>query len=481
MTLRELLNGIKYNTELSLDVEISDITADSRKVVPGSVFVCVSGTKVDAHTFAAAAKEAGAVAVIGEKLLEDGSVDVTVENCRKAYAAACANFYGRPQKRMKLVGVTGTNGKTTTSVFIRNILEYAGYKTGLIGTISNFIGGEEIEANYTTPEAKEFYSLLRRMADEGVEYVVSEVSSHALDQCRVEGCIFDVGVFTNLTQDHLDYHGTMEAYAEAKAKLFKISRVSVVNLDDPAGEMMADAAEGECMTYSVDSDDADITAKNVSLKPTGVSFELVTRGKIARISAATPGMFNVYNSLAAASAAYALGIPLETVKEALARSSGVKGRLEVVPTDTDYTVIIDYAHTPDGVENILRAVRDFATGRVICLFGCGGDRDKTKRPLMGGVAASLADYLFVTSDNPRTEDPEAIINDILEGVKDSGTPYEVIVDRTEAIAAALAEAKAEDIIILAGKGHETYQILKEGKIHYDEREKVAQILAERKQ
>ncbi len=477
MTLKELLNGIEYESEAKLDVEVTDVTADSRKVTKGSVFFCVSGTKVDAHSFAAEAKKAGAVAVIGAKKLPDGSVDVTVGNCRSAYATACSNFFGRPQERVKLVGVTGTNGKTTTAVFIRNILEYAGYKTGLIGTISNFIGGEEIEANYTTPEPKEFYSLLRRMVDAGVQYVVSEISSHALDQSRVEGCVFEVGVFTNLTQDHLDYHGTMENYAQAKAKLFSVSRISVINTDDPAGKLMLENAEGERLTYSVTSDDADITAKNVSLKPTGVSYELVTRGKIARMNIRTPGMFNVYNSVAAAAAAYSLGIPLETVKEALAAASGVKGRLEVVPTDTDYTVIIDYAHTPDGLENILRAVRDFTEGRVICLFGCGGDRDKTKRPLMGGVAASLADYLFITSDNPRTENPDAIIEDILQGVRNSGTPYTVRVDRTEAIALALAEAKSNDVVILAGKGHETYQILNEGKIHYDEREKVAEILS----
>ncbi len=480
MTVRELLNGIEYRTEIDLDAEITDITADSRKVAPGSVFVCVSGTRVDAHVFAADARKAGAVAVIGERDPGDGSVNVFVESCRAAYAAACSNFYGRPQERLKLVGVTGTNGKTTTSVLIKNILEYAGRSVGLIGTISNVIGGREVSANYTTPEAKEFFSLLRQMADSGAEYVVSEVSSHALDQSRVAGCVFEAGVFTNLTQDHLDYHITMEAYAAAKAKLFAVSRVAVVNADDPAGAQMLAAAKGETLTYSARSDDADLTAKNVELKSTGATYELVTRGDIARIITRMPGMFNVYNTLAAASAAYALGIPLATVKEALAVSRGVKGRLEVVPTDTDYTVIIDYAHTPDGIENILRAVRDFAEGRVICLFGCGGDRDKTKRPLMGETAAALADYLFVTSDNPRTEDPEAIIADILEGVKDAGTPYTVITDRTQAIAAALAEAKAGDVVILAGKGHETYQILGTEKIHYDEREIVADILSKNK-
>ena len=479
MTIRELLNGIKYETKLDLDAEITDITADSRRVAPGSVFVCVSGTRVDAHVFAADARKAGAVAVIGERDLGDGSVNIFVESCRRAYAIACSNFYGRPQRQLKLVGVTGTNGKTTTSVLIKSILEYAGHSVGLIGTISNVIGGKEVAANYTTPEAKEFYSLLRRMADSGAEYVVSEISSHALDQSRVAGCIFDVGVFTNLTQDHLDYHLTMEAYAAAKAKLFGVSRVSVVNADDPAGAQMLAAAEGETLTYSARSDDADLTAKNVTLKSTGASYELVTRGDIARITTRMPGMFNVYNTLAAASAAYALGVPLSVVKEALSSAAGVKGRLEVVPTDTDYTVIIDYAHTPDGIENILRAVRDFAEGRVICLFGCGGDCDKTKRPLMGETAASLADYLFITSDNPRTEDPEAIIADILEGVKGCDTPYTVITDRTQAIAAALAEAKDGDVLILAGKGHENYQIIGTEKIHYDEREIVADILAKK--
>lgn len=480
MTIRELLDGIEYRTEINLDTEITDITADSRKVTAGSVFVCVSGTKVDAHIFAADARKAGAVAVIGERDKEDGGVNVIVENCRSAYALACSNFFGRPQNRLKLVGITGTNGKTTTSVLLKNILEYAGHSTGLIGTISNVVGGKETAAGYTTPEAKEFYSLLKRMADEGAEYVVSEVSSHALDQCRVEGCRFEVGVFTNLTQDHLDYHLTMDAYAAAKEKLFKISKTSVVNLDDPASGRMLDAAMGEKLTYSAVSNEADLTAKNVELKTTGASYELVTLGDITRVTTRIPGMFNVYNTIAAASAAYALGIPLATVSEALAISKGVKGRLEVVPTGKDYTVIIDYAHTPDGIENILRAVREFAKGRVICLFGCGGDRDKTKRPLMGAAAASLADYLFITSDNPRTEDPDAIIADIVKGVNGNGTPYTVITDRTKAIEAALAEAELDDVLILAGKGHETYQVLGTKKIHYDEREIIADIISRKK-
>lgn len=477
MTLKELLNGIEYKTTISLDTTVTDITADSRKVTEGCAFICVSGTRIDAHTFAASAFKNGASVVIGERMVSDGLPNVIVKDCRIAYAVACSNYFGNPQKELKLIGVTGTNGKTTTSVLIKKILEYSGHKTGLIGTISNFIGGNEVPAAYTTPESYEFFSLLRQMADVGAEYVVSEVSSHALDQHRTEGCIFESSAFTNLTQDHLDYHITMDNYAEAKSKLFAVSKVSVVNIDDPASEKMLEAAEGKVITYSAESDDADITAKNIMLKPSGASYELVAYGDIIRISTSMPGMFNVYNSLAAAVVAYSLGIPMDTIKEALASCSGVKGRLEVVPTDTDYTVIIDYAHTPDGLINILNAVRGFCEGRIICVFGCGGDRDKTKRPKMGDAVASLADYAFVTSDNPRTEDPEAIIADIMEGIPDDGIPYRVITDRTEAIRAALNEAQKDDIVLLAGKGHETYQILSTGKIHYDEREIVKEILS----
>ena len=330
-----------------------------------------------------------------------------------------------------------------------------------------------IETERTTPESYELHALFARMRDAGCTHVIMEVSSHSLVLDRVHGIRFAVGAFTNLTQDHLDFHKTMEAYRQAKAILFTISDKGVINLDDPAAKAMLADAKCPCMTFSCDKDAADLTAKNIALHADGVSFVATTRDELARVKLPIPGHFSVENALTALGIVLQLGLPLADAARSLATATGVKGRVEVVPTDTDYTVLIDYAHSPDGVENVLRAVRGFAKGRVVALFGCGGDRDRTKRPKMGKIAADLADFCIVTSDNPRTEDPQAIIDDILEGMKDSKTPMQVIVDRPEAIHWALAHAKKDDIIVLMGKGHETYQEVNHIKHHMDEREIVA--------
>ena len=347
---------------------------------------------------------------------------------------------------------------------------------GLIGTIQNMIGDRVLPAGHTTPDPYDLQSMLALMEAEGCAYGVMEVSSHALDQERVEGCRFDAAVFTNLTQDHLDYHQTMERYMEAKKRLFRFCDAAVVNRDDDWAEKLTQGLDCRIVSYSAGDDAADYTARNIRSRPDGVDFELVGTGVIGRVRLSTPGEFSVYNALAAASCALVLGMPFDRVIEALGTMRGVKGRAEIVPTGRDFTIVIDYAHTPDGLENICRTLKDCSSGRLVTLFGCGGDRDKGKRPKMGAIAAALSDYLVITSDNPRTEPPDAIIRDILAGVEDSGTPYTVIENRVEAIRWAVRHAQPGDTILLAGKGHETYQVLDSGIIHLDEREVVADAL-----
>ena len=385
-----------------------------------------------------------------------------------------ANWFGHPADGLTLLAVTGTNGKTTSTYLLKAMLEgVLGARVGLIGTIQNLVGERALPASRTTPESWEVQQLLREMADAGCTHVVMEASSHALVLHRLDGLRFRAGLFTNLTQDHLDFHGTMEAYRQAKGLLFRQSGTAVLNLDDEAGRYYARTVAVPKLTYSERRDEADLTAKNLRLFPDRVEFEAVARGEIARVRLPIPGGFTVYNALGVLSCGLALGLPLDACAAALAKAPGVKGRAEVVPVPADFTVLIDYAHTPDALENILTAVRDFTEGRVICLFGCGGDRDRTKRPKMGAVAGALADLAVVTSDNPRTEDPEAIIRDILPGL--AGLPAEVAVepDRRAAIRLALSLARPGDTVVLAGKGHETYQEVGGQLLHLDEREEVA--------
>ena len=473
MKLQELLRGVAVKSSTAADdLEIREVRYDSRAVQAGDLFVAIRGFATDGHQYIGKALEQGAVAIVCEEA-PAGVPAVVVENARQALAEIAANRFGHPADSMVMLGVTGTNGKTTTTYLVKHMLEDAGHKVGLIGTNQNLIGDEVIETERTTPESYELHALFARMRDAGCTHVIMEVSSHSLVLDRVYGIPFAVGAFTNLTQDHLDFHKTMEEYRKAKAMLFSISEKGVINLDDDAAQAMLADAKCPCLTFSCEKDAADLTAKNIRLHADGVEFVATTKGELARVKLPIPGHFSVENALAALGMVLQTGMPLADAAHSLVTETGVKGRVEVVPTDTDYTVLIDYAHTPDGVENVLRAVRGFAKGRVIALFGCGGDRDRTKRPKMGKIAADLADFCVVTSDNPRTEDPKTIIDDILEGMKDTKTPMEVIVDRPEAIHWALAHAKKDDVIVLMGKGHETYQEINHVKHHMDEREIVA--------
>ncbi len=475
MKLSQILKGIKVLNEYS-DIDVLDVTQDSRLVKEGSLFVCIKGAAFDGHSVAGEMLTKGACAVVVEK---DMGLDnqVIVENTRGIFSYICANFFSNPAEKLKLIGLTGTNGKTTTTFLIKQILENVGKKVGLIGTVQNMIGDEAYPAKYTTPDPYELQKLFSQMVEAGCEYCVMEVSSQALAQGRVNGVRFAVGAFTNLTQDHLDYHKTWENYFNAKRLLFENCDIAVTNADDENGLKIIEGLNfDKVVTYAVNRNDATYVAKNVTFKSNGVEYELVG-DKIGRCSCPIPGRFSVYNSLCAASCALALGISFEQVLMAISKSKGVKGRIEVVPCDRDFTIIIDYAHSPDGLENIISSLKEIAKGRVVTLFGCGGDRDKTKRPKMGKIAAELSDYCIVTSDNPRSENPSAIIQDILEGMKGVKTPYTVVENRKEAIAYAIEHAKKDDIILLAGKGHETYQILPTGTIHFDEREAVAEILA----
>lgn len=476
MKLSEILKGIEVKNNYE-DREIADVTSDSRLVEQGFVFVCIKGASFDGHSVAAQMIEKGAAAVVCEYDLGIKE-QIIVEDTRKALSPICSNYFGNPSEKLKLIGLTGTNGKTTTTFLIKQILENTGKKVGLIGTVQNMVGSEVFPAHYTTPDPHELQSLFSKMVDAGCEYCVMEVSSQALAQGRVNGIHFLIGAFTNLTQDHLDYHKTWENYFNSKRILFENCDIAVTNLDDKYGMQIVETLACSVKTYSVDNNFADYTAKNVNFTSDGVFYELVC-DKIGRVVCPIPGRFSVYNSLCAVSVALCLGIDFEKAIMAISKSNGVKGRIEVVPTNTDYTLIIDYAHSPDGLENIISSLKEIAKGRVVTVFGCGGDRDRTKRPKMGKIAAELSDFCVVTSDNPRSENPSKIIDDILEGMKGTKTPYTVVENRKEAIAWAMNHAKKDDIILLAGKGHETYQILPTGTIHFDEREVVAEVLSQK--
>ena len=457
-------------------VNIKGITCNSKEVKDGFIFVCIKGAKTDGHKFAKSAFESGAAVIVAQ---DDTGLpnQIIVEDTHKTYSKMCAAWFKNPADSLKLIGVTGTNGKTSVTYMIKSILENEGYKVGLIGTIQNMIGDKTIAAKNTTPDAYELNSLFSLMKEEGCSYAIMEVSSHALDQKRVCDLQFETAIFTNLTQDHLDYHITMENYLAAKKRLFTMCKTAVVNSDDEYAQELIKGLECEVVTCSV-SDNSTFSAKGINYKPASVDYQLVSDEGLNHISVNTGGKFSVYNSMFAVVTALTLGIPVDNSASALKNLKGVKGRAEVVPNDRDFTVIIDYAHTPDGLKNILSTFRDCPKNRLISLFGCGGDRDKTKRPIMGSVAARYSDYVIVTSDNPRSEEPMAIINDILEGTKGSNKPIKVLENRIEAIKFAISIAEKDDIIVLAGKGHETYQILKDGTIHLDEREIVEEALAE---
>ena len=477
MRLKDLLQEIEYEVfdQKILDSEVEHVTSDSRHVRPGSVFVCIKGLKSDGHQFAQQAVKAGAIAVITkEDFLSERKILVR-EDERAVYGKLCSAFYDYPSKKLKLIGVTGTNGKTTVTHLIKQILEKCGHKTGLIGTIQNEIGQMKIPARYTTPDPSELHSLFQRMVLAGCEYAVMEVSSHALDQKRLEGCEFEVGTFTNLTQDHLDYHGTMEEYFNAKAKLFTMARNAVLNYDDPMVRGMIKQLDIPIITFSIESNEADYTAKNIRQKPSGIDFELLGMNRIARVNFCMPGAFSVSNALAAASSCILSGISFDDAVLGLNSCTGVKGRTQMIETGKDFSILCDYAHTPDGLEKLLTSMKEFGAKRVVTLFGCAGDRDRTKRPKMAHIVSSLSDFTVISSDNPRTEDPMQIIDDMLPGlVKEK--PYKVIPDRYEAIMWVVKNAMQGDLIVLAGKGHEDYQVIKGCTIYFDESEIVKEAL-----
>nr|WP_325211183.1 UDP-N-acetylmuramoyl-L-alanyl-D-glutamate--2,6-diaminopimelate ligase [uncultured Oscillibacter sp.] len=479
MKLKELLAGLEIlSASADLDMEISNVCYDSRQVKPGDLFVALCGYAVDGHRFIPQAMASGAAAVLCQNPPEgEGIPYVRAADSRRALAVLGANFFGHPADAMTMVGVTGTNGKTTTTYLLKAVLEARGEKVGLIGTNQNMIGEEVLPTERTTPESFELQKLFSQMREAGCTYVVMEVSSHALFLDRVHGVHYQVGVFTNLTQDHLDFHETMENYCDAKAILFRSCETGVVNAADPWTPRLLERASCKVLSFT-SSGTADLRAENIALAADHVAFTAAYREERVPVRVNIPGHFMVDNALGVLGAALALGIPLEESAAVLTRVPHVKGRVEVVPTPgKDYTVLIDYAHSPDSLVNVLSTVRGFTKGRTVALFGCGGDRDKAKRPKMGRAAAENADLLVVTTDNPRTERPADIIAGILPGLEGLGTPYEVIEDRVEAIRWALDHARPGDVIVLCGKGHETYQEVGHEKRHMDEREIVAEYLS----
>ncbi|MEG1560014.1 MAG: UDP-N-acetylmuramoyl-L-alanyl-D-glutamate--2,6-diaminopimelate ligase [Clostridia bacterium] len=475
MLLSILTQAIPHKL-IGRDADIKRIEYDSRHVKEGDLFCCVSGTFSDGHKYAREAIEKGASALLCEHELPFLVPQIIVENTRVAMAETAARFYKYPSREMTIVGVTGTNGKTTTTYMLKSIFEHAGKKVGLIGTIKNMIGSKIIATERTTPESVELQELLRRMADEDVDIVVMEVSSHSLVQGRVHGVHFAVGEFTNLTQDHLDYHKTFENYFQAKKILFYNCDKAIVNADDPYAKRIIEGTDCEVLTFGI-SKNADIYAKDIDITTSGVQFTMHKGKESILLSIPIPGLFSVSNALGAVGVAMSLGISLKSIKAGLEEMMSVAGRFEPLSTGgRDYTVFLDYAHAPDAVENVLKTVKEFSKGRIVTLFGCGGDRDRAKRPIMGEIAGRHSDFLIVTSDNPRTEEPISIIDMIMVGVKKSGCEYIIIEDRRKAIEYALNHAKKDDCIVLAGKGHENYQEINGIKNHFDEKEIVAEIL-----
>ena len=491
MRLSHLLTGIEYLDIVGpTDIEITGLTTDSRSIKQGDLFVCLKGNHYNGHDFIPQAIINGASAIICEHTsfnfnFPENIACIKVASTEKVLAPLGAFFYDFPARKLQIYGVVGTNGKTTSTYLLKSILERAGYKVGLIGTIKYIIGNEEIPAKNTTPNALELQQLMSRMVSQGITHLVMEVSSHAIKLGRIEQCQFAGGIFTNITQDHLDFHKTFEEYLAVKASFFAAlprNSWAAINLDDPHAEDFMAKTSANIVTYSKEKH-ADICAVNARVKPDGISYFLSTReGNGTKINLHLTGEFNISNSLGVAALAYhAEKIPLTVIKKGLQDIYGVNGRVERVRVDTDFSILVDYAHTPDALENVLRTLRGFTPRRLIVLFGCGGDRDKTKRPLMGKIAARYADFVIVTSDNPRSENPESIIKDIVAGINEEQfTNYQTITDRYEAIFAAVSMAKKGDVIVIAGKGHETYQIFADKTIYFDDREVAIEAVKELK-
>ena len=477
MKLGQLIKNINCKiVQGCADTEVNAVQYDSRKVGRGDLFVCITGFQTDGHKYAKSAVEKGASVIVAEHMAEgmenSGAAIVITENTRKALALISAAYYDNPSEKINVIGVTGTNGKTTTTYLMKTILESLGYKTGVIGTIGNMIGNRALHADRTTPESLELQELFSEMSCEGVSFAVMEVSSHSLALDRVTGVKYSTAIFTNLTQDHLDYHKTMENYMKAKGILFSIADKAVINIDDRAGAYMKSVAKGFVMTTGIESENADLRAENISITAEGVSYTLDYEGRQYTVKLNIPGRFSIYNSLGAIGACLLNGIKMEDIIKGLSLNEGVPGRFQSVPNNLGITAIVDYAHTPDGLENILETAHEFAKGRIITVFGCGGDRDRTKRPIMAEIAGKLSDFAIITSDNPRTENPASILDDVEVGMVPTKCPYHKIVDRRDAINEAIRMAKKDDVVIIAGKGHEDYQIFADKTIHFDDVEEV---------
>lgn len=476
MKLKELIKDINGNVICgSTDIDITNLTIDSRKAGDGTLFFCIYGIHTDGHKYIPSAFENSCKAVICERdttELPQGITAIRVENTRQALSSIAKVFYGNPSSKFNLIGVTGTNGKTSTTYFMESVLNTLKRKTAVIGTVEIRLAGEKVPvhlATSTTPDTIELNELFKLMADKAVDDVVMEVSSHSLELKKVEGLNFGTAIFTNLTQDHLDFHGTMESYAAAKAKLFKMCKNGVVNIDDKWSKVIIDAADCPILTFGIDSM-ADVQAVNIEYFMDKSTFDVEIQGKTYSFELHVPGRFSIYNALGVIAASLAMNIAPEKIQQGINAISGVPGRIQNVPNNRGFNVIVDYAHTPDGIENILKSVREFTKGRIITVFGCGGDRDRTKRPIMGKLAAELGDISILTSDNPRSEEPMDILKEIEVGVKPITDSYEMIVDRKEAIYRAVALARPGDSVVIAGKGHEDYEIFKDKTIHFDDTE-----------
>ena len=486
MKLKEVLVGLEgLKGKGNLDLDINGIEKNSKDVKEGFLFVAIKGFAVDGHKFIEDAIKKGAIAIVIEEgcdlkafKVPEGITVVMTKDTREALAIIASNFYGNPSSKFKLIGVTGTKGKTTTTFMIKEILEKAGKKVGLIGTIATYINGKRIkDSDRTTPESLELQQIFKQMVDAGVETVVMEVSSQSLKLHRVTGCEFDIVLFTNFSEDHIspNEHPNMEDYFNSKLKLFKMCNTGIVNADDLHGAKIPRLfPESNITTYGIDNY-ANVLAKDITITNSYVDFKVKLNGKNERIKTDIPGRFSVYNSLAAISVALRLGCSTENIKTAL-ENVKVPGRSELVDNKLGLTIMVDYAHSPESLENILQAVKSYTRGKVISVFGCGGDRDPGKRPIMGEISGRIADYTIITSDNPRTEDPEKIVNQIEEGIKKTNGKYECIVDRIEAIKSAIEMANKNDIVVLAGKGHETYQIIGHKKYPFDEKEIIKEII-----
>lgn len=486
MNLKAVLNGIEgLKGKGNLDIDITSITHDSRKVKKGGMFVAIKGFETDGHKYIKSAIENGAKVIVIEEgasikksdIIDDVTI-VMAPNTRMALAKLACNFYNNPSAKFNLIGITGTKGKTTTTFMVKSILEKHGQKVGLIGTVSNYIGDKNLgESTRTTPESLELQELFSQMVEEKVDTVVMEVSSQSLKLHRVDGCDFNIGVFTNFSEDHISEkeHPNMEDYFNSKLKLFNMCKIGFINSDDfHVAKVKKLVKNCDIKTYGIDNT-ADLLAKDITVTNASVDFKVKIGTRNERIKTGIPGRFSVYNSLAAIAIASRFGVSADEIKEALLDVK-VPGRSELVPNKKELTIMIDYAHSPESLQNILSAVKSYTRGRVISVFGCGGDRDSGKRPIMGEISGNIADFTVITSDNPRKENPEGIVKQIEEGIKKTKGNYITIVDRIEAIKYAINMSNKNDIIVLAGKGHETYQEVNGEKHHFDEREIIKKII-----